>query len=332
MTLSVCMPNYNHARFLRTSLDAILNQSRLPDEIIVIDDASTDESAEILSDYARRFPLIRLIVNEQNRGCVANLNALLAMARGRYFYAPAADDMILPGFFEKSINALERFPAAALCSTACMIMDEAGEHVGKLSENQLWRQTEAHFITPVATRVALHQTGSWMQGNTVVFQREALIQAGGYYSELGPYSDGFIHEVLALRHGACFVPETLAAWRRIPHTYSAKTGSNPIAVREIRDNAIAYMVGKHKNIFKTSYVSRWKNRWDACFVRTFTRAKNQEMLDALEAVLLPGNPLRALLMILFRAMSTAALILASVAAVSLRWFDLPRIISRQVRR
>jgi len=59
-TLSVIMSNYNHSRFLPEALDAIVNQSRQPDEFIIIDDASTDNSVEIIQSYASRYPFIKL--------------------------------------------------------------------------------------------------------------------------------------------------------------------------------------------------------------------------------------------------------------------------------
>ncbi len=55
-TLSVCMPNFNHAAYLKDALDALFAQSCAPFEIIFVDDASTDDSLEILNDYARRQP------------------------------------------------------------------------------------------------------------------------------------------------------------------------------------------------------------------------------------------------------------------------------------
>jgi len=62
-TLSVVMANYNHARFLPESLGAILEQSYRLTEIIVLDDASTDKSADIIEVFTRKEPLIRLVQN-----------------------------------------------------------------------------------------------------------------------------------------------------------------------------------------------------------------------------------------------------------------------------
>src|SRR5438477_610601 len=93
-TLSVIVPNYNHARYLDMSLPAILKQSVPPLELIVIDDASTDNSREVLRRFAARNPLVRLVENPKNLGVMPNIRAGVEMARGEYVYVGSADDEI----------------------------------------------------------------------------------------------------------------------------------------------------------------------------------------------------------------------------------------------
>ena len=129
-TLSVLFPNYNHARFLPESLGAFLAQSYRPVEIIIIDDASTDNSVEVIETFARREPRLRLIRNERNMGVVPNMNRLVEMASGDYVYLSAADDKVLPGFFEKSMALLSQYPQAGLCSTVGRLIDKDGKDKG----------------------------------------------------------------------------------------------------------------------------------------------------------------------------------------------------------
>src|SRR6266540_3959461 len=115
--LSVVVPTYNHAHYLPRALDAILGQSLQPREVIIVDDASTDGSQRLIEDYARKHPAIRAVRNERNLGVVASLNRGAELSSGEYLVFAASDDYILPGFYEKSIALLERFPQAGL-STA----------------------------------------------------------------------------------------------------------------------------------------------------------------------------------------------------------------------
>src|SRR5579871_3702368 len=114
-TLSVVMINYNHGRYLPVSLGAILQQSLPATEIVFVDDCSTDNSMEVIEDFARRHPTIRVHRNEKNLGVVGACNRGLSLARGQYIYFAAADDEVLPGLFEKSLNLVAKHPEAALC-------------------------------------------------------------------------------------------------------------------------------------------------------------------------------------------------------------------------
>ena len=82
--VSVCVPTYNGARFLRQCLDSALAQSWRDLEILVVDDGSTDESVAIARDYARRDDRVRVAVNAANLGLVENWNRCVALARGRW--------------------------------------------------------------------------------------------------------------------------------------------------------------------------------------------------------------------------------------------------------
>ena len=87
-TLSVVLPNYNHARYLESALVAHLNQSALPLEIIVVDDASTDESRTIVKRLAARHPIVRLVAMPVNGGVNAAMNRGLAEAAASRYLLP----------------------------------------------------------------------------------------------------------------------------------------------------------------------------------------------------------------------------------------------------
>ena len=217
-TLSVLIANYNHARYLLEALEAILAQSYRPVEIIVADDASTDNSVEIIQSFARENSLIRLVRNDQNIGVVLNGNRLLELASGEYVYFAAADDRVLPGLFEKSMRLLAQYPQAGLCSALARLMNETSKDIGLKQSRIISRQ--ASFLSAQECRRALEQHGGWMVGSTTIFSRQALLDAGGFIPELGPYVDGFTQQVIALRSGVCFIPEPLANWRRMETGYS----------------------------------------------------------------------------------------------------------------
>jgi glycosyltransferase involved in cell wall biosynthesis len=170
-TLWIGVPSYNHARYLPGMLDALLAQSYRPLGITVIDDASTDDSAEIARGYARRNPIVRVIVHERNLGVTATLEELLEMATGDYFYAPAVDDRVLPGMLEKSMAVLARHPSAGLCSAQVYAIDQDGVRTKLDADNPLGLGPQGYYMAPAQCRALVRRPAFWVHGNTAIFRR-----------------------------------------------------------------------------------------------------------------------------------------------------------------
>src|SRR5215211_5099334 len=82
--LSVTVGNYNYGRFLAQNIESILGQTFRDFELILIDNASTDDSLAVMERYAAADPRIRIVAHSQNEGMFASLRESCALARGRY--------------------------------------------------------------------------------------------------------------------------------------------------------------------------------------------------------------------------------------------------------
>ncbi len=261
-TLSVLMPNYNHSRYLHEAITAIVTQSFRPTELIVIDDCSTDNSVSIIQSLADKHEVIRFIRNEKNMGAVSSIKKLLQMATGDYVYFAAADDMVLPGFFEKSMELLQQYPDAGFCACQTWVIDKHGTRTG-LFPNQV--KTGMKFISPeyfagtlTPRTPRLHD--EWFTGNTAIYRKKALIDEGGFDEAMGTYIDGFILHILALRHGACYVSEPLTCWRSLDTGLSQITLIDPGARLGIVNYAHGLMLTKYAGVFPSKYAAEWERR------------------------------------------------------------------------
>ncbi len=254
--LSVLVPNFNHGHHLRESLSAILEQSYVPHEIIVADDCSTDDSRIVVQEIARQTGRVRLIANELNLGAVGNANRLLEAATGDYVYFASADDKVLPGLLEKSMGILERFPDAGLCSSLVRLMDELG-HERELYPSRIVAGKPA-YLSPAECLSMLRRRGNWIAGATLFMNRRAVIEAGGFVKDLGPFIDGFTQQVVALRAGACFIPEAMVCWRVAKSGYSTTEGRSPERYLEYAARTVQLMRTGYGDLFPPDYVASYE--------------------------------------------------------------------------
>lgn len=281
-TLSVLMPNYNHAQFIPDALEAMLAQSYRPLEIIILDDGSTDDSLEVIERYRRQAPeIVSVVRNDKNRGLLANGPRLLDMARGDFVFFSAMDDRILPGFLERSMRLLSRYPTAGLCSTLCGIINEQGISEGLLKLPIVTRREG--FIEPADALTLIQRHGNWFMGNTTIFRTRALRDVNGFRPDLGPYCDGFVSLIIAAQHGVCFVPEPLAEWRRMPGTYSQVATTDVSKNVAVLRRAEQLMRSEYCSLFTDEFISDWKNElYFGVFVQA---ARSRDGLASLGAVL-----------------------------------------------
>jgi hypothetical protein len=122
--VSIGVPAYNGARHITEALESALAQDYTPLEVIVVDDASTDDTERICRRFAAADPRMRYIRNGRNRGAVANFRHVLAMARGTYFTWLAQDDVLIARQYVSTlVDYLERTPDVVACTSEFYALD-----------------------------------------------------------------------------------------------------------------------------------------------------------------------------------------------------------------
>lgn len=249
-TVSIVLSNYNHAKYLPDSLGHICNQTWPADQILVIDDGSTDNSVEIIEDFGSRTPWLTLIRNERNLGLQESIKRALGHVTSDFLVWAASDDRLLPNFLERNMDVLSRHRDAVLCfSETSVLMDNTGaierfaanptvDHIFDLSDLP-------EFLDPAAVRRRMKRAYLPIATNTGVVRTQALRDFGGYAAELRWHSDWFTYYALAMRFGTCVVPETLALVRAVPGSYSGGM-NDPVRQTEVL-KALLAILGRPEN-------------------------------------------------------------------------------------
>lgn len=256
--LSVVLPNYNDACYLPRALDALLGQTRPADEVIVVDDGSTDGSLVVLDDYARRHASIAILRHQENLGVVAALNTGIAKATGQYIYMAAADDVVMPWFFERAIHRMQSNPGLGLFTGTTLLRDgTTGYRLG--ARPVVWPRYRPGAVTPQRVAQLLQRSDNWILTGASMLHRGAIEEAGGLDPELGSFADGFLVRKIALKRGFYFDSKSVSVWNVRKDSVSRRTATSPPeAVR-----ALTLYVAKIRGdpAFPAGYWKLFGRRW-----------------------------------------------------------------------
>jgi glycosyltransferase involved in cell wall biosynthesis len=190
--------------WLRGAVESVLAQTYVDFELLLVDDASTDGSAEAATAFGD--PRIRVLRNERNLGQVPSLNRGLAEARGEYVARLDADDVSLPDRLEQQVRVLDADPSVALVGTWLDVVDADGRLWGKLRGS----------VRDRAELVAAILVDRYPWGHpSLMFRRDVVVGLGGYDASLAPAEDKDLYRRLALAgHSARSIDAPLVLYRR----------------------------------------------------------------------------------------------------------------------
>ncbi len=201
-SLTVLMAVHNGSRFLRTAMDSILNQTYPHFNFLIVDDASVDDTREIIRSY--QDPRITLLCLEQNRGQTAALNSGLRRVETPWLARMDADDYSSPTRFEEQMRAIDANPALRCVGTFAWLFREDPF------------RPEGIITRPVDTQAIKRQLlrGTPMIHGTMVVSREAMMAIGGYNERYRYSQDRDLFNRLLTGYPGANIPKPLLGFRR----------------------------------------------------------------------------------------------------------------------
>lgn len=197
--VSVIIPCYNHARFLGESIESVRSQTYPNIEVIVVDDGSTDHTAEV----ARRYPEVRY-VRQNNQGLAAARNTGLRESHGEFLVFLDADDRLLPEAVECGVHYLTRSPELAFVSGRYRYISEEGAILREYSQEPAGPDSYASFLR--GNYIGMHAT--------VTYRRQALEAVGGFDPSLPACEDYDIYLRIAREYPVGVHPTLAADYRQ----------------------------------------------------------------------------------------------------------------------
>lgn len=238
--VSVIVPNYNHARFLRKRIDSVLQQTFQDFELILLDDCSTDNSRSILSSYARD-TRVRTEFNEANSGSsFKQWNKGVWLARGEYVWIAESDDYADERLLERLTAVLDAEPevAYAYCRSWSVTDDGrldgfAGPHLNDV-DPQRWTKDYC-ADGQEECRNYLVRTTTVPNASAVVFRKARYKRVGGADESLRLCGDWKLWAAMALTGKVAYLAEPLNYFRSHGASVRSRTGRINVDVMEYFD-------------------------------------------------------------------------------------------------
>jgi glycosyltransferase involved in cell wall biosynthesis len=280
------VPNRNDARYLRRCLSSVLREDPGPDEVILVDDASTDDSIEIMRTLAGGDPRVRLLQNPVNLGTYGAVARALRECRSEYVLCLSANDFVLPGIFARARACLARFPGSGIWSAMGWLVDEQDRAL-KRHPVPVPSLRDA-YLGPERCRRLARRVGNWFTGTSLIYRRDALDAVGGFDPAYKGLSDLLTALIIASRHGAAYSPAPLSVVRMHRASFISSTVGNPATLESILDHLRERGPKIEPALFTGGFMDRLSLRlWYAC-----VRASASNFARAAEAI--PGWRGRAL--------------------------------------
>ena len=211
-TVDVIIPAFNAAKYLPVAIESVFSQTFDDWQILLVDDGSTDNTAEVVAPFLDRYGSRMTYIKQNNRGLPAARNTAIRASTSEFLALLDADDVWLPCRLSESLNVLQERPQAGLAYGLITHIDPEGRLGGTFQGNS--RHAEGNIAPHIYMRKVE------LPCPTITFRRRCLDEVGIFDETMRATEDRDLWLRIALRYEVAFVPKVLAYYRVSPNSMS----------------------------------------------------------------------------------------------------------------
>lgn len=266
-SIAVVIPNRNDSAYLKVCFDSVLGQSVTPDEIVFVDDQSTDNSLEIASISLNEVPGSKIVANPTCLGTMSALNEGLKHVSSDYVLFLASNDYLVAGIFERAKSSIAQVGSPGIWSALVWAADESGRHK-YVYPSALIALKDKFIPQDECVRLSM-ALGNWFNGTTLLFHRETLLQIGGLDASYRGLADLLAALTIASLKGAVFCPEPFGVIRMHEGGYLWQTLTDLEGLEAILERIDIQGPKLSQRLFSAKFRERTKHRFRFAAIRSF---------------------------------------------------------------
>ena len=263
--VSICIPTYNRAGMIGRAIESALGQTYRNIEVIVVDNASSDNTAAVVASYVDE--RLTYVKNERNLSLFGNFNRCIEMATGKFLHILHSDDYIDPDFTARCVAFFQEHPSVVMTSTRARIVGDSFEKDSACSDTDLVYPVPEGFRRLLAAR-------SFIACPSVMIRRD-IYQEVGPFSLKYPYSSDFYQWLkIARSHDIGFVSGACVFYRQGEHSETFRyLFSSPHGYLDMLRIFIQIKIdlGKELDLYAVEFLAAQRRFIHDCLFAGFTR-------------------------------------------------------------
>lgn len=252
--VSIIVPNYNHASFLKERLESIFNQTYQNFEVILLDDASTDDSVAFLEKHQNHPKVTHFVRNRENsESLFEQWIKGLQLAKGKYIWIAESDDFAHVDFLKETVKIAEQEADIGFVFTDSVIVNQSGEFLKKASESNKklskFKEVKSHRITD-RSKVLEYFVSDLIiyNASSVLFRKNTITDVDfNVLSSLKNAGDLFAYISIALKHDIVYINQPLNYFRSHEDNTTKKNAMSGLLFSD-RQTIITYFIKQFQEL------------------------------------------------------------------------------------
>jgi len=277
MDVSVIIPNYNHAPYLRQRIDSVLNQTFQDFEVIILDDCSTDGSKEIIETYASNPKISHIVINESNTGSpFLQWEKGLTLAKGKFIWVAESDDWCEPTLLEVLLEGITQDPNCVLsyCQLYCVDDNEVIKWQSQHPRLSEMVDSKTFFNDFLAVKVSVYNA------SMAIFRKEAHEKISKDYTNFKFSGDQLFWAEIAMQGNIHISGKLLNYFRK--HEKDVSTGAYRSGLNFVEILQIINWMYNRKLITERTYAAAFKKQFKAYWlVKNTIEPANKKVISDL---------------------------------------------------
>lgn len=249
-SITIVIPNKNHGKYIYGCVNSIVKQSTLPNEIIIVDDGSDDDSVKIIKSLL--IPELKFIQLTETIGTVGAINQALKLVSSEFVMFVSSNDVLhlnLIKEFQKDTFNLKIIPG--IWSSCTEMYDPITNRTSRAKTPII--SMKPSFIDGKEVVTKLHSLGNWITGSTAIYRTDIVKEVGGLDPSIMGLADYLLMQICASKGGAIFSPHVssrvLIHSGYLDYTYQEKK------IKELFLNSINRYKEKNSKLFTNNYIN-----------------------------------------------------------------------------